>query len=188
MDRYSRSIILASLLVLGVALLALAAALVVPFNVAQPGTIRSLSGKAELIRRSGVPNPIGSDRDARISLSPGQGLRLNPDSTATLTFELNQGYAVVTGPAALKLVESYRRATALGHLLDSSRFSRSYVLTIQQSQGSARYNFAHTVPPFEDVAITVQLPGRDYIPTTPCWEIVIDADGAATARSVECSP
>jgi hypothetical protein len=188
MDRYSRSIILASVLVLGLVLLALATALVVPFNVTQPGTIRSLTGEAELIRRSGVPSPVGSDRDARVVLSPGQGLRLNPDSTATLTFELDQGFAVVTGPAELKLVESYRRATALGHLLDSSRFSRSYVLTIQQMQGSVRYSFTGTTPRFEDVAITIQLPSSNYVPTTPCWEIAIGTDGTTTAGSVECSP
>ena len=187
MDRYSRSIILGSVLVLGVALLALAAALVVPFNVAQPATVRGFNGEAELIRASGVPKPVRNDRDARINLSPGQGVRLQPDSTATLTFELDQGFAVIRGPAELKLVESYRRATALGHLLDSSRFSRSYVLTVQQTQGGARYNFAHTMPRFEDVTVTVQLPSGNYIPTTPCWEIVIGTDGATTARSVECS-
>jgi hypothetical protein len=188
MDRYSRSIIIALVLVLGVVILALAAALVVPFDVTQPATVRSFTGQAELVRAGEAPRPAELDRDAHLVLTVGQGLRLQPDSTATLTFELDKGYAVISGPAELKLVESYRRATALGHVLDSRRFSREYVLTIQQTQGSVRYSFANATPRFEDAAITIQLPSSNYIPTTPCWRIDISADGSTTAAPIDCSP
>jgi hypothetical protein len=187
MDRYSRSITVALVLVLGFALLALAAALVVPFDVGQPATFRSLTGKVELVRPGESPVPLGTDQDAESALTTGQGVRLQPDSAVTLTFDLNQGYVVITGPAELKLVESYRRATALGHVLDSHRFKRKYALTIAQTQGSARYNFANTAPRFEDVEIMIQLPTSTYIPTTPCWTIDIATDGTTATTPNDCS-
>jgi hypothetical protein len=186
MDRYSRSITAALVLVLGFAILALAAALVVPFDVGQPATVRSLTGTVELVRPGESPAPLGTDQDAESVLTAGQGVRLQPDSTVTLIFDLNKGYAVITGPAELKLVESYRRATALGHVLDSRRFERKYVLTIAQTQGSARYNFANTTPRFEQVEIMIQLPTSSYIPTTPCWTIDIGVDSTITTTPNDC--
>jgi hypothetical protein len=187
MDRYSRSITVALVLVLGFALLALAAAVVVPFDVGQPATIRSLTGEVQLVRPGESPIPLGTDQDAPSVLAIGQGVRLQPDSTITLTFDLTQGYVVITGPAELKLVESFRRATALGHVLGSHRFKRKYVLTIAQTQGSARYNFANTDPRFGDVEIAIQLPISTYVPTTPCWTIDVATDGTATTAPNDCS-
>ncbi|HVO71433.1 MAG TPA: hypothetical protein VMT24_15390, partial [Aggregatilineaceae bacterium] len=186
MDRYSRSITVALVLVLALAILALAAALVAPFDVGQPATVRSVTGAVDLVRPGESPVPLGADQDAPGALTTGQGLRLQPDSTVTLTFEVNQGYVVITGPAELKLVQSYRRATALGHVLDSHRFKRKYVLTIAQTQGSARYNFADTDPRFEDVEVMIRLPTSTYVPTTPCWTIDIATDGPTIVTPNDC--
>jgi len=188
MDRYSRAIILALLAVLALTVLVLAAALVVPFKVGRSATLQNLSGELELVRSNQPPVKLESTQDDRTTLNSGQGLRLQPASTATVVFELDQGRALLSGPAALTLVESYRRAAILGHLLDSDQFDREYVLTLEQTQGTVRYLFANTNPPIEETRITIRLPDRDYTPTAPCWLISIDSEAHTTAQSINCQP
>ncbi len=186
MDRMRLSIFAGLILVLLGAGVSVALALVVPFNVNQSVTIESLQGDVSLKVRGEPQATLSAEQDWFPSIQASQSLYLSPDSSTNLLFTLSGGRALLTGPAEFRLVASYRRATALGHTLDSDRYSRSYVLTMDQSLGEIRYLFNHTDPPFESLAITIHLPNRDYVPSTPCWSVVVHADGSADTASIAC--
>jgi hypothetical protein len=182
-DHISRSIILSSLAVLSLAVLAMAAAVLVPFDVDEPATARSLSGSTSLIVDDGSPVELAENDE--LEWEVGQTLEIGPGDRIALRF-FNQGSAAIDGPATLKLLESRRRATALGHVLDSERFDCDYALSVQQTSGTITYNFAHATPPFEELTPVIDLPDRVFVPTTPCWKIRIDPDGAARIESTSC--
>jgi hypothetical protein len=181
-DSSTLSIKVAVVVLIAVMIFAVAAGLIVPFNVEQTVTVQALSGEIDILIPNDPPTPLLPNTQA--ALAPGHSVRLQPSSEASLTFTINKGRALLTGPATLTLVESHRRATSLGHALDN--LSRSYTLTLQQTQGTVSYNFANTTPPFEDIQLTIQLPDANYSPTTPCWTITVDTAGHSTAESVTC--
>jgi hypothetical protein len=182
-SRTRRSILLSLAAVLGLAGLAVIASLLIPFNVELPGTIQDITAGVELGQPGEKLSPTLDAAQDQYTLQVGQRLRVPPGSMAAVRF-FNQGHAVLSGPLTLTLVESHRRATALGHLAD--RFNRSYVLTIEQTGGTARYNFANTTPQFEEVDITVRLPGSNYKPAAPCWIITIDVEGNVYTSDTDC--
>lgn len=184
MDPNSRTITLASIAVLGLAVLAIVIAVLVPFKVKQSATIQNIIGTAEMVPPG--QTSAGSDPDEVLPFKAGQTIKLQPASSARVTFELNGGHATITGPARVALVNSYRHATLLAHILDSDQFERQYNLTIEQTLGIVQYNFSGTNPPFKDVVITIRLPDGNYQPTTPCWEIMVSASGEAETNLVEC--
>jgi hypothetical protein len=180
MDPNSRPIVLSLMAVLGFAVAALVASLFIPFDVDASATIQSITGEIELHS----PGQTSARANEQGTLNIGQSLRVPPGGEARIVFDLNQGRAVLTGPANLTLVESYRRATALGHALD--RFKREYVLTLEQTQGSVQYIFANAEPSFEETKIIIRLPDRNYTPTTPCWRIDISPDGETAIDPFDC--
>jgi hypothetical protein len=165
-------------------LLAIVAGFVIPFNVELSATVQAFSGDVTVLIGNEAPDPLSPDRQTTIE--PGQTIRLQPDSEAIVTFTIDKGRAHLTGPATLSLVESYRRATSLGHLLDS--FSREYVLTIEQTQGTVRYNFANTSPELDEIQLTIQLPDSNYrpAPSDPCWTIIVSTAGQSTVNTTPC--
>jgi hypothetical protein len=184
MDSNSRPIVLSLVAVLGFTILAVVASLLIPFRVNETAVIQQVTGEAELHIPGQIPARLDTDNGTTLGI--GQSLNVLPGGEATIVFKLNQGRAVLSGPAGLTLVESYRRATALGHALGQSK--REYVLTLEQTQGSVRYIFANTDPSFEEIDLTIRLPDGDYSPTTPCWRIDVTAGGETTAEPVECVP
>jgi hypothetical protein len=185
-DRTGRSILLSLIIALVLAVLAILAALWIPFDVDQPAAIQNVSTSAELITPDNPPVSLTSARPRdHPALKTGQGVRVEPGSSATILF-FERGRAVLTGPAVLTLVAAHRHATALGHIFDSGRFTRDYVLTLSQQSGSIRYDFSRTSPPFADISITIELPDRSYSPTTPCWMVDISAGGQSTAGPADC--
>jgi len=187
MDRDSRTIVVSFFAVLGFAVTALSASLVVPFDVNHSATVQRFSGDVELDSHHNIPDRLDPARNQKPSLKPDQTLRVLPGGAATLRFEINNARAIMTGPAELTIVASYRRAMLLGHILDSDRFSRDHVLTLAQSSGTVEYRFANTDPPFEDVQITIQLPESEYTPVAPCWTISISAEGTAQTETIDCT-
>lgn len=189
MDRDSRTIILALAAVLGAAALALIAALFIPFKVGKSATVLNATGDIALVNPDHAPIPLKTSEGETMVLKAGQGLRLQPGSTAAVSFDLMEGRALLNGPASITLRDSYRRATLLGHTFNSSRFSRKYVLTIEQSSGTVHYNFAHTDPPLGEVELTLHLPDGNYTPTlaTPCWIVTISGEGTSNVQTVDCS-
>lgn len=183
MDPNSRTITLASIAVLGLAALAIFIAVLVPFDVKQSATIHNIIGTAEMVPGQ---TTAGLDPDEVLPFKVGQTIRLQPDSSARVTFELNGGRATITGPARVTLANSYRHATLLAHILDSDQFERQYNLTIEQTLGTVQYNFSGTNPPAEDIVITIRLPDGNYQPTTPCWKVMVSASGEAETNPVEC--
>ncbi len=175
-DVNSRSIILSLAVVLILTVAALVASLFIPFNVDEPATIQRLTGKAEILT-PGQPT-ISAANQATLNIN--QTLNVLPGSDAQVVFDLVQGRAVLTGPANLTLVESYRRATALDH----ARNHRTYTLTLEQTQGSVRYFFAGTSPATD---ITVRLPDGNYSPDSPCWRIDIPLTGETNIEPITCS-
>jgi hypothetical protein len=180
-DANSRAIILSLAAVLILTVAALAASLVIPFNVDEPATIRSLTGEAEIITPA-QPTVNAADQ-AR--LNPDQTLNVLPGGQAVVTFALDDGHAqlVVYGPANVTLIESYHRATALGHALDRRR----YTLALEQSQGRVDYFFAGTAPSFSDADITIHLPNGNYTPDSPCWRIDIPLTGDTSIEPINCN-
>jgi hypothetical protein len=180
-DTNSRAIIfsLAAVLILTVA--AVAASLLVPFDVDEPATIQPLAGDVEIITPG--QSPVTAVDQAR--LSPNQTLNVPPGSQAQLTFDLDDSRArlVLHGPASLTLVKSYHRATALGH----ARNRRRYVLTLQQTQGSVDYFFVNLAPVFADADITIELPNGSYAPDSPCWRIEIPLTGQTSVTPINCN-
>ncbi|MBN1562640.1 MAG: hypothetical protein JXA10_02295 [Anaerolineae bacterium] len=165
-------------------LLAVAAGMIIPFDVDQPLTIQMLAGDAAILIDDKTPDPLLTG--AQTELDPGQTIQLQPGSEASITFTINKGRAQLTGPTTLTLIESYRRATSLGHAFGS--FSRDYVLTLAQTQGTVRYIFANTSPALDEMQVTIQLPDGNYIPfaTHPCWTITVDTNGHSTANTIQC--
>lgn len=185
MDRNARSILAARVAVLVLTALAITAALIVPFNVDQPAAIDYTGGMVEIDQPGSRPPIVLTEDNDPHSLKIGHTLRLAPDSTATL-FLFKNGQVVLTGPSEFTLVEAYRRATALGHVLDSQASSRDYALTIRQNSGTAHYRFAHSSPSFEKIEITIQLPDRTYIPDSPCWIIDVSVEGTSQITPEPC--
>ncbi|MBN1201365.1 MAG: hypothetical protein JXJ20_05860 [Anaerolineae bacterium] len=185
MDRTSRNIFLSLIAILILTGLALIASLLVPFDVEQTGTIKNVTGVVEYYAHEQEPAVTLDANQREHLLKPGNSLSALPGSTLTVTF-FNNGRVVLVGPASLELVESYRRATVLGHALDSDRFDREYALTIEQTGGSARYFFANTDPAFEDVEITLELPNGNYTPDTPCWLVDISTAGDVLTEPFDC--
>ncbi|HEX3051424.1 MAG TPA: hypothetical protein VHP83_12265 [Aggregatilineaceae bacterium] len=183
MDRTARSIVFSIFGVLGVSTLAFVVSVIVPYQVNQTATIEDITGAAEIVR----------DQDTRATLVPddseklriGETVRVEPGNAASVVF-FNQGRAVLTGPAAITLVESYQKATTLGHMVDSSQFKRRYGLTIKQMHGTVQYYFDHSDPAFEAMTIKVQLPNGSYQPDSPCWQITISADQTITPETLSC--
>jgi hypothetical protein len=186
MDRWRWTIVGGLIVVLLCAGASVALALVTPFDVAQPVTIDSVRGDVSLNVPGQPAKTLDPDQGWFPNLKPDQSLRLGPDSSAAIAIALGGGRALLGGPAELRLTASYRRATALGHALDSNRYDRSYVLTLTQTLGEVRYLFDHAAPPFGDLTITIRLPDRDYVPQTPCWIVVVNADGTSRAEALAC--
>ena len=184
MDRTRSTVIVALVGVIGVGILALIASAFVPYNVSFSATLTDIHGEGTYTRADQPPAPlpiVGS-----LAFPVGSTVQLEPESSATLRLEMTGGRVTLTGPATLTLVHYHRRATSLGHLTQNDRFAREYVLALRQMQGTARYDFSATVPPFEDLHITVELPDADYTPTGPCWEISVQPDGTTQAAGVDC--
>jgi hypothetical protein len=178
-DTNSRAIILSLAAVLILTVAALIASLFIPFNVDEPATIQLLTGEAEIIT-PGQPTVSAADQ-ARLNIN--QTLNMLPGSEAQIDFAFDYGRAhlVLYGPAQLTLVESYHRATALGHVLSR----RHYVLTLEQTQGSIHYSFAGTDPSFAEADVTIHLPNGDYTPDSPCWRIDIPLSGEPQIESFD---
>ncbi|RPJ00793.1 MAG: hypothetical protein EHM39_04330 [Chloroflexi bacterium] len=183
MDPNTRPIQLALLAVLGFALLAFAASLVVPFNVTKPAAVYVQAGSAERVIAGHTPEPLLLDSVTH--LEAGHSLRILPTGETRVTFEINEGWAVLIGPAALTLTESFRHATMLGHVSD--RFEREYVLTLEQTAGRIRYNFSDANPSFTESTITIRLPDGRYTPDSPCWTIEISEEHESRIESSDCS-
>jgi hypothetical protein len=179
-DANSRAIILSLAAVLILTVAALAASLLIPFNVDEPATIQPLAGEAEIIAPGQTPVNVADQS----RLNRNQTLNVLPGSQTQVTFDLDDSRArlVLHGPANLTLVESFHRATALGHALNHRR----YVLTLQQTQGSVDYFFANTVPSFPDTDITIELPNGSYSPDSPCWRIDIPLAGETSITPINC--
>jgi hypothetical protein len=182
-DPHSRPIVLSLVVLSGFVILALAAALIIPFDVDEAAAIQHITGDAELLWTSDQA-PTRLDVNHTKTLTVGQGLNVLPNGEAHITFELTQGRVILTGPATLTLIESYRRATALDHLREAA--GRDFVLTLEQTQGSARYFFAPTDPAFDKTRITIRLPDGSFTPTSPCWRIDITPSGESQITPFDC--
>ncbi len=183
MDRTARSIVFSIFGVLGISTLAFIVSILIPYQVNKPAVIEDITGAAEVVR----------DQDTRATFVPddsgqlrtGETVRVEPGNAASVVF-FNQGRAVLTGPAAIMLVESYQKATTLGHMVETSQFERRYGLTIKQIRGTVQYYFDHSDPAFEEMTIKVQLPNGSYQPDSPCWQITISADQTTTPETLPC--
>lgn len=184
MDRTRLTVIVALVGVVGVGILALIASALVPYNVNFSGVLTDIRGTGIYTRADRPPAPLPTV--GSLAFPVGSTVQLEPESSATLRLEMTGGRVMLTGPATLTLVSYRRRATSLGHLTEDERFTREYALVLRQTQGTARYDFRATVPHFEDLQITVELPDADYVPTAPCWEISVQPDGATQAADVDC--
>ncbi len=184
MERTQRTVVFALIGIISVGLAALIASLVVPYNVTFGALLTDMHGTGHYTRLDRPPTPLSAH--ANLALPVGSTVQLEPKSRATLSLEMTGGRVMLTGPATLTLVDSYRRATSLGHLLESERFTRQYVITLRQTQGTAYYDFSITSPPFDTLTVTVELPQTHYIPTHPCWEITVQPDGSAQANDIPC--
>ena len=184
MDRTRSTVIVALVGVIGVGILALIASAFVPYNVDFSAVLTDIRGTGDYIRADRPPAPLPSV--GSLAFPVGSTVQLEPESSATLRLEMTGGRVALTGPATLTLVHYHRHATSLGHLTQNDRFARRYVLVLRQTQGTARYDFSATVPHFEDLQITVELPDTDYTPTGPCWEISVQPDGTTQTASVDC--
>ena len=180
-DANSRAIIFSLAAVLILTIAALAASLIIPFNVDEPATIRSLTGEAEIIT-PGQPTISAAER---AKLNPDQTLNVPPGGQAVLTFALDDSHAqlVVYGPAHVTLIESYHRATALRHALNR----RQYVLTLEQAQGRVDYFFAGAAPSFDNADITIHLPNGSFTPDSPCWRVDIPLTGETHIEPINCN-
>ncbi len=176
-----RSIRVASFAVLSLAVLALLGGLLVPFNLEESASGQALTGGVEILRPAEPPLTVQSD--SAFELAVGQSLRTPADGEAYLIFELNQGRAILEGETQLTLVESFSRATSLGHARSTNQ---SYTLTLKQTRGRVRYLFASTTPPITEIDFVIQLPDGNYTPDAPCWVITIDLTGSSTIDPLTC--
>lgn len=181
MESGVRGIVISFVAVICLGVVALVAAAVIPFNVDQDITLRDIEGTVELLTQDGTLVTLDTSTELKI----GQTILVQPNSSATIVFFDAGGRALITGPASLQIVQIYRRATGSGHLFDSR--DCDYVLTLDQAAGSVRYVFDNASPAFEDIDFTIRLSGGNYIPSTPCWLITVDAEGEATTESIRCS-
>jgi hypothetical protein len=185
-DRNSRNIVIALVSIAVMTTAVVIAAIFVPFRVNQIVRVISASGEAELLIPGRPAQPLDMSQDDEPVLKPGQGVRVSPGGTVTLVFELNQGRAILHGPAEVTLVESYRRATMPGHASESGSLQREYRLTLEQVSGRVQYDFSHISPALTDINLVIQLPDSSFKPTTPCWTIEVSVEGTSNAQPSEC--
>jgi hypothetical protein len=188
MDRRTCAIALALGAVLIGTLVAVSAALLLPYTVSTPATLIRISGDVQLVRSHQRPQPVTLEGAARSRLSAGDSLVLAPRSTATIALDLCGGRIFLEGPLTFTLVESAQRATLAGHLVASDRFARDYTLILEQSGGTASYVFTDASPPLASIALTVRLAEASFTPSLPCWSVVFSADRAPTLREHDCAP
>ncbi len=183
-DSNTNSIKLAVAALVVFTLLAIAAGLITPYNVEQSANVQAISGDVAILIANEAPSPLSAD--SQTILKPGQTVQLQPGSEASVTFTINNGRAHLSGPTTVRLVDSYRQATTLGHAFDN--LSRDYTLTLEQTKGTVSYFFANTSPTLDEIQITIQLPDGNFVPTSaaPCWTIDVDTEGHSTTTSIPC--
>lgn len=185
MDSQSRHILRAMIVIVVMALGAFAVSLYVPYNVSFDAQITDLEGEASIIVTDRAPRPITSRAAEAIPLRIGETLDLAPGTTATITFTINGGRATIQGPTALRLVESHRSATTVGHVLDDGE----YVLTVEQDGGAARYYFHNADPAIDEMDVTIWINQAitDIVPLTePCWFADMTGRGPAVSAPILC--
>lgn len=186
MDQQQRTIIRATVIIIILAALALAASFAVPYNVSFDARITQITGSAAIVVPNRAPRPIASDNPDPVRLRLDDTLQLDPGSTATITFEINGGRAVIEGPATLRLVEAYRRATTYDHI----RATGDYTLTIAQNGGTGRYFFDNADPPVSesDITIWINSATNDAVEITaaPCWIAEAPSDAPSSAAPITC--
>ncbi len=186
MDHQQRTIIRATVIIVILAALAFTASFAIPYNVTFDARITQITGSAALVVPNRVPKPIAPDNPDPVRLRIGDTLQLETGSTATITFDLNSGRALVTGPATLRLIEAHRHATTYGHI----HASGTYTLTIEQNGGIGRYFFDNADPPVSESTITIWINNAtsDTVELTaaPCWIAEAPPDGPANAAPITC--
>jgi hypothetical protein len=183
MDRTSRSILIGLISVVGFAVIALIVSALVPFSVDYDATITTLTGSAAISAPNQDPQSVNTTRTNDLTLKLGDTLHLEPNSSATITLDLNGGRVTLSGPATFTLTESHRTGTSIDHL----RKNGDLTLTLEQHKGSATYNFAHADPPFDAAEITLWLNDSDAITLdAPCWVINFAPDGTYLSGAAPC--
>lgn len=185
MDSQSRYIIRAMILIIVLALGAFAASLYVPYNVTFDAQITDLAGEASIIVTNRAPHSITPRGADAIPLRIGETLALAPGTSATITFTINGGRATIQGPTTLRLVESHRSATSIGHVLGDG----DYTLTVEQDGGTARYYFHNADPAVDEMNVTIWINHaiNDIVPLTePCWIADMTGRGPAVSAPILC--
>lgn len=186
MDPTSRGIVVSLGVVLLLVLASLASAILIPFDVEHTAMIESLDGAGVIIQDDRLPIELDTTNMPK-PLLPGETLRIEADSAAQISFELSGGQVIMTGPAALSMKSAVRHATALGHIIDTDHFRRTYTLVLRHNEGRGHYDFSHSYLPFEEIDILLQLPGQNFKPTSHCWDISVENGVVFHARDVDCT-
>lgn len=187
MEPRRRLILVAIALVSAVTLLALCAAMVVPFPVALSISLITFSGELEYAPAEANARPLQPQPDAPLTLTSGDSVRLTENATAILTLAPGQGRIVINGPATLTLISLVRWASLPGHLVVSQRFPRRFELILEQAGGTASYAF-DPAPFATQLDVRIRLPDGTFAPRQPCWSIAFRDAGSPSTREYPCSP
>lgn len=185
MDSQGRQITLAIVLVLILAVAAIAAALIMSYNVTFDAKITALDGGAAIVMPNREAKPVSPNSGSPVKLRLNQTLILDPGSTATITFDINGGHAEIEGPAEIRLETSQRTANFIGHL----RGNGDYTLIIEQDGGTVRYYFDDAEPSIEDtdISIWVNHAINAIVPLTePCWIADISPNSTPVSEPITC--
>ncbi len=185
MESHSRQITLAIVLVLILAVAAIAAALIMSYDVTFDAEITALDGSASIVMPNREAKPVSPGSGSPVKLRLNQTLALEPGSTATITFDINGGRAEIEGPAEIRLETSQRTANFIGHL----RGNGDYTLVVEQDGGTVRYYFDDADPPLEDadISIWVNHTLNDVVPLTePCWIADISPNATPVSEPITC--
>jgi hypothetical protein len=163
---------------LGVAvLLIVPLAWLIPYEVDLSTKVDDVQGEWFVIDVTGGERRFATPVD--ISLRTGEGIRLGLDTTARLEVIKDGGALVyLSNGATWKLLESHRRGTAIEHIRNRAD---EYEIIIEQTAGTAIYDFSQAEPSFEQLNITLRFADTEIKPETPCFQATAPTDEAVSA-------
>jgi hypothetical protein len=160
-----------------VILLALPLVWLIPYEVDLSAKVDEVRGEWFVIDVTGGERRFVDSVD--LSLRPGEGIRLGIDADAQLEVIKNgEGVVYLSDGAVWKVVESHRRGTAIEHIRNRAD---EYEIIIEQTGGTAIYDFSQAEPSFERLNITLRFADGDMQPEVPCFQVTAPTDESASA-------
>jgi len=138
----------------------------IPFQVDLQAEYNTVQGGVTLRDDLGNENSISDE--TRVRIAPGETVRVEGGSSLTIEILEDSGaYADLYGPAEWTLVSAWREATVIEHMRSAAK---TYEVVIEQTTGTATYNFSQANLTPEDIQLVLRFPDGEFRPRMNCFQ------------------